>query len=46
MRECEVKDRESCDGGESVLENKETFDSEMISLIVWRWGLVGNCKDM
>ena len=29
-----MKDRKSCDGGERVLENKEMFDSEVISLIV------------
>ena len=29
-----MKDRESCDGGERVLENKEIFNSEVISLIV------------
>ena len=31
-----MKDRESCDGAERVLENKEMYDSEVISLI---------CKD-
>ena len=29
-----MKDRESYDGGERVLENKEIFNSEVISLIV------------
>ena len=29
-----MKDKESCDGSERVLENKEIFDSEVISLIM------------
>ena len=42
-----MKDRDSCDGGERVLENKEIFDSEVISLIVEDEGLleiVMTCK--
>ena len=28
-----MKDRESCDGGERVLENKEMFDSKVIRVL-------------